>query len=206
MATYPFPGYVADVVALSGRVEAAWGNAIRDRSLQIFDTVANRTAALPAPSAGMVSIITTTASAGVYLYDGAAWHQIITFDDDWTTYTPTLANWAVGNGSTSGSYQTLHGKTLLVRASFVAGSTSTFGGAPTLSMPAGLSLDNAGSTSGTTRLLDSSAGTVAHGYCRASASILSFKSGDGTTNLSSTVPWTWATSDELHANLVCELA
>lgn len=203
--TFPYPGYVSDQVALTGRASAAWANAVRDRAVQVFDTTGNRDAAIPSPQAGQLCAITTGSSAGLYIYFGA-WIQIVGNDDDWTTYTPTLGGWTIGNGTLSGSSKNLNGKLLVVRASLVCGSTTSFSGAPTLSMPAGLTLDNAASTSGTIRMLDSSAGTVQHGYCRASASTLSFKNGDGSTNLSPTVPWTWATSDELHANIVCELA
>lgn len=77
MTTYAFPGYVADVNALTGRIEATWGNAIRDRTLQIFASTALRDAAIPSPSVGQTCIITAGSAAGEYVYSGATvgWTQ-----------------------------------------------------------------------------------------------------------------------------------
>src|SRR5258708_332660 len=71
MTTYPFPGYVDDVTALTGRIEASWGNAIRDRSIQVFDTTAHRDTAIPTPQVGQSCVITTGSTAGVRVYSGA---------------------------------------------------------------------------------------------------------------------------------------
>lgn len=65
-----FPGYVPDVHAADA-LDPAWGNAIRDRGLQIFDVAANRDAAIVTPQVGQTGVLTTLSTAGLYTYAGA---------------------------------------------------------------------------------------------------------------------------------------
>lgn len=69
-----FPGYVPDVHS-SDALDPAWGNAIRDRSNQVFADTTTRDAAIPAPQVGQTCVITTGSNAGEYCYVGAtdAW-------------------------------------------------------------------------------------------------------------------------------------
>lgn len=60
----------ADVVA-NTPILSTWGNETRNRALQVFATIAERTAQWPAPPTGAHSYI--VANKSVYLYDGAAW-------------------------------------------------------------------------------------------------------------------------------------
>jgi hypothetical protein len=53
----------------------------------------------------------------------------------WTTYTPTLTNITIGNGSANGGYLQI-GKTIFARFIFIAGSTTTYAaGALGVSLP-----------------------------------------------------------------------
>lgn len=65
-----FPGYVPDVHS-SDALDPAWGNAIRDRASQVFDTAVNRDAAITVPQVGQSGVITTGSNAGEYFYVGA---------------------------------------------------------------------------------------------------------------------------------------
>lgn len=65
-----FPGYVPDVHS-SDALDPAWGNAIRDRASQVFDTTVNRDAAITVPQVGQSGVITTGSNAGEYFYVGA---------------------------------------------------------------------------------------------------------------------------------------
>lgn len=55
----------------------------------------------------------------------------------WTSYTPTLANLTLGNGSSTAAYRRM-GKTLDFWWIFVLGSTSAVGTSPTFTIPAAL--------------------------------------------------------------------
>lgn len=58
MTTYSDPGAIADVVGTSGRIEASWGNAIRDRVINHFASTTARDAAIPSPKAGALCYVT----------------------------------------------------------------------------------------------------------------------------------------------------
>ena len=55
-------------------------------------------------------------------------------DGAWTSWTPTLTNMTLGNGTLSCKYKTI-GKTVFFRFQFVLGSTSTMGTNPLFSIP-----------------------------------------------------------------------
>lgn len=65
-----FPGYVPDVHSTDA-LDPAWGNAIRDRANQVFDTSTNRDAAITVPQVGQTCVLTTLSTAGEYCYVGA---------------------------------------------------------------------------------------------------------------------------------------
>lgn len=71
---------IPDVIA-GDPIEAAWGNQIRDRSLQRYATAAARDAANPAPVTGDMAWITTEAEEGLTvpgiseIHDGTAWRS-----------------------------------------------------------------------------------------------------------------------------------
>lgn len=67
-----FPGYVNDV-ANAGVLDPAWGNAVRDRALQVFASTALRDAAIPSPQAGQIAVTTDTGSFWVYMGATDGW-------------------------------------------------------------------------------------------------------------------------------------
>jgi hypothetical protein len=125
-----------------------------------------------------------------------------TLADPWTSYTPTLTNWAKGNGSISGAYMKF-GRLVFFRLRFDAGSTSTFSGNPifglpttavtSLSLPVGSALLADDSGTGASFRATRTAVTVS-----SSTFILRTEAG---AVLSSTVPWTWATNDSIEIGI-----
>lgn len=53
-------------------IASTWGNTIRDRTVTVFDTTAQRDSQLPAPTAGMVCYV--LADKHTYQHDGVGWH------------------------------------------------------------------------------------------------------------------------------------
>lgn len=115
----------------------------------------------------------------------------------WTAYQPVLGNWAVGDGTITGAYCQI-GKTIHGYAVFTAGSSSTFTSYPTMSFPVtakSVTPQDAMHISGTA--FDASAGTR---YLLYSTNATGFSVplvGNPGSTLSSTNPFTWATSDRL---------
>lgn len=127
----------------------------------------------------------------------------------WTDYTPTLTNVTVGSGgSTAGRYMLVDANLMLVYAFFALGSSGfSVSGAISVSLPGGVT----GYTTVTQRIscsaFDSSADTTFSGQATAgSTTFSSFRfnniAGTGTT----TVPFTWAASDNLRIWGFVELA
>jgi hypothetical protein len=71
-----------------------------------------------------------------YTYNGCAVIDTdqITGMGPWSTYTPALAVWAIGNGVIEGWYTQI-GKTVHYEIALTFGSTSTFVGSPTITLP-----------------------------------------------------------------------
>jgi hypothetical protein len=66
-------GLTANVVA-NTPILSTWGNELRDRSVQVFATVAERSAQWPTPPNGAVSWITATLT--LHVFNGAVWVQV----------------------------------------------------------------------------------------------------------------------------------
>jgi hypothetical protein len=58
----------------------------------------------------------------------------------WTSYTPTITNFTLGNGTLSAAYKRIGSKTLLVRVNIGFGTTTSVSGAVTISLPVGTSI------------------------------------------------------------------
>jgi hypothetical protein len=127
----------------------------------------------------------------------------------WTTYTPTWANTTLGNGTRLGRYTQI-GKAVHFVASFQLGSTSAMSTGPTCTLPVtATALTNYGGESGnrwggSVSITDDSANVTYYGsfdYTSttiATCRIFSIVSAQVTrAGISSTVPMTWATSDEI---------
>lgn len=128
---------------------------------------------------------------------GTAW--------DWQSWTPTYANLTVGNGTSLSTYCQI-GKVVFFKFSFVFGTTSAMGTGPTISLPvtadAGAYAPAGTSTRlGQGRILDAGTGTFHGSITYSSTTVMSLVvnnvSGtyESTSQITSTVPFTWTTSD-----------
>lgn len=119
----------------------------------------------------------------------------------WTTYTPTLAGWSVGDGTITGSYL-LEGKTLQWEIRFSPGSTSTFAGGPTIGLPMTV-IDKWSPAHGWCVVAGDS--FALSGYTNAGAAFPLYQGPNA--YLSPTVPGTWAGSGcMLQLSGTCEIA
>lgn len=123
--------------------------------------------------------------------------------DPWTSYSPALVNWTLGNGTLTGVYMQA-GKLVWGRVAYTVGSTDTKSGNLLITLPvtkisddgpegAGVAFD----TSGTAY------NTVVVGHSTTSR-MLFYTPTAGIVTPS--VPWTWATGDTLKASFFYEAA
>ncbi len=138
----------------------------------------------------------------------------------WANYTPTITNFTTGNGSLYGRY-VQKGKMVTFQAGFIFGSTSSIGGVISISLPV-TSASSPGSANsiamGTCNLWDNSALTIFDGsvtWVNTTTCSVKAISYDGSSAgvayakkaaLSSAIPMTWATSDELQIQGAYEAA
>lgn len=122
--------------------------------------------------------------------------------DDWTTWSPTLANLTVGSGTLTTEYKRL-GKTVDWRFRFLYGSGSAVGTAPSFTLPvtphasystpyfgmgAGMMLDS-GTTTRQAVLSMNTLGTVVIEWLNATPA---------QATITSSAPWTWTTNDSIY--------
>jgi hypothetical protein len=129
----------------------------------------------------------------------------------WTTYTPTISGFTIGNGSLVARYAQI-GKTVHLRITFTLGSTSAVSAAPRFTLPVNASSITyiiAGSGSfgdfgvGDYILLPiiEFANQI---YCALANTTATFASENA--GISSTVPFTWTTNDSIAINMTYEAA
>lgn len=130
----------------------------------------------------------------------------------WTSYAPTLTNFALGNGVDASRYL-LNGKTLDVIAAFQFGTTSTFTATEwQISLPTGVTpffdanLIYVGHSRGMASMKDASAGSPwfeGDVFLSNTGGPLRVRFGDDSGGIATTatvkqgVPFTWTTSDQL---------
>lgn len=180
-------------------------------------TTITQTAPFTANSGGTVLVRTTTErDAGswiegqqiyvlntdqIQVYDGSGWLNVYS---PWSTFSPTAGGgFTVGNGSLTGRYQQI-GKSVKFKIFFTAGSTSSFSGTFTFTLPVtSVGSDVSGTPYGNAFLQDASVGTGSRRsgtVMRATASnevyvVVDSIASSGLVN--NTVPWTWANGDDL---------
>lgn len=134
------------------------------------------------------------------VYDGTSWQD---FDVAGTSYTPTLTNITLGNGSVSGSYYRL-GKYVFGGVSFNFGTTTSISGLMGFSLP--FTADTSSNNYSSTQVLISDVGTTVYiglGYIGGSGARMDIyaQAANATYLLyagtSSTIPMTWANTDGL---------
>lgn len=128
----------------------------------------------------------------------------------WSDWTPTYANITVGNGTVSARYKQI-GKTVHFSYTLVLGSTSAIGSSPTFTLP--VTAYSAGKYNFTAYALDSGTTRVplfADTFGSTTVVGLFAVNTAGTygsqATITSTVPFTWTTSDELHIDGAYEAA
>ena len=94
----------------------------------IAATAADTPARLAVGTNGQVLTADSTTATGL------AWSTAASPTYAWTTWTPTLTNMTLGNGTITARYQTI-GKTVNVYFQFVLGTTSSIGSFPNFSLP-----------------------------------------------------------------------
>ena len=125
----------------------------------------------------------------------------------WTSYTPTLTNLTLGNGTLDAKWRQI-GKMVDVYFSFTLGSTSAVGSTPTFSLPVNSLL---GSIAYNLYLQDAGVGTFI-GFANLGATSVSFYSANSSTtyttygNVNATTPMTWTTNDFMRCLISYEVA
>jgi hypothetical protein len=136
---------------------------------------------------------------------GLAWKSNAT-QFPWVAYSPTISGLTLGNGTISTRYQAI-GKTYILNITVTLGSTSAITGDLRFALPTSANKFSAGST----WLEDVSVGVYTGTalinttdiYVRATATNATYGT---TSNLSSTVPFTWATGDNIIVQATFEAA
>jgi len=192
---------VADAASRITTLEAgATANAV-----VAYADLSARTAANPSPSEGDVSWQEDTNRFDIY--NGSAWAQVAV--DSGGTYSPSHTNITVGNGTEVARYVQLN-KLIFVSYQLTWGSTTSFGGAISVGLPAAANgvafgsatLTDAGTSNFTALVQVEPTGSVA--IVRTDSISGSYVRWDN--SVTGTAPFTWTTSDVLKLSLVYEAA
>jgi hypothetical protein len=181
---------------------------LMNQSVMVFSNSAARTAAITSPLEGMLTWLEDVNRYEVYT---TSWVQLIN-PNAWTSYTPTTGNLTLGNGTITAKYNVV-GKTIFLAIRFVLGSTSAISGSPTFTLPSGFTsaplstfspvgtgLATISSTSYIMTTVAISSNRVAAVVNNASGT---YASG---TDMSSTIPATWANGSIYEINAKVEIA
>lgn len=127
----------------------------------------------------------------------------------WPTWTPTYANITIGNGTVVARY-IQQGKTVRGKWSLVLGSTSAISGSPTVSLPVAASSNfSADDNIGFGRQNDANGGDFPC-FAKYDGTNFEIQSPSGVAgvfeNISSTLPFTWASGDKLQFSFFYEAA
>lgn len=119
----------------------------------------------------------------------------------WQSWTPTLTNLTIGNGTLTCAY-TQVGKTVIGRFTVLFGTTTSMGTIPTFSLPVTASSTTfTGGCQGMVMLKDANAGSFLGVLFATSTTVMAIYAYNAsstyalTANITSTVPFTWATND-----------
>jgi hypothetical protein len=137
--------------------------------------------------------------------DGVKW-ATATEQYPWTSFTPTLNNWTLGNGTVVGKYQQI-GKTINLFFKFTFGSTSSLSSFPNFALPI-----NAANTLGqnvTINLQDAGTADNAGNVYLATNTVYpgAFNTAGtyiSVVPISATVPFTWTTNDTITVQFTYE--
>jgi hypothetical protein len=104
-------------------------------AVRTFANAADRTAAIPSPTEGIVSYLNDVDRLDIH---NGTTHVPAVSTGAWISYTPTFFNFTLGNGGVSARYNVI-GKTMFIRFRLELGSTSSMGNYPGFSFPSGFS-------------------------------------------------------------------
>ncbi len=114
--------------------------------------------------------------------------------DAWTAYTPTTTNITLTGGTLTGHYSEA-GKDIKFRIKFVLGVGSAITGSPTFTLP--VNATAARTVNPKVIMFDTSGSVYKGGFsANTSTSVINMRD-DASANISSTVPFPWATGDEI---------
>jgi len=178
----------------------------------IFADNTARDAGFPSPVNGEQCYVQSSSTK--QWFDGTGW---LVEDTGWNNYTPTLTGFTVGSGTSQGRYRR-HGRWVTVEWVFVFGSGSAVSTSNLISVPTGLdaALDSPFSTTNRTphgySVLADTGTTTWIGTCRIESAttirVLSLNAGGNDAAeraLSSTSPFTWASTDTAFIHIEYEM-
>jgi hypothetical protein len=198
MAGAGFRTFIAGETLTAARVNTY----LMQQSVATFASESARSYALSSPSDGQVSYITEKDNFQVW--DGSSWVTIGS-NGAWTSYTPTLGNITLGNGTLSFAYSQI-GQTVNVRGRVTFGSTTSISGIATFSLPVTPLSFGYGAANIVAASLNYGAVSVITGT---SVVVWAYNSA-GTylarANTSATVPNTFTTADTISFSLTYEAA
>lgn len=120
----------------------------------------------------------------------------------WTAYTPTFTNFTLGNGSIGFAYAQL-GKIMLIRGGMTLGTTSSFSGTISISLPVNSLAVSGNPLVGSVRLTDVATQNY-YGFVQiATASTIQLIALNASTTwltgstVNTTTPFTWGTGDDI---------
>jgi len=132
-------------------------------------------------------------------------------NDAWTSYTPTLTNVTLGNGTMVAAYKQI-GKTVVFKIEFTFGTTTSFTSNPFFSLPITAINNNIYSYIGNIHILDAGINNYVGLVQLDTTTTISPKviNASGTyatqTTISSTIPFTWGNADSFRLNGIYEAA
>lgn len=181
---------------------ATWGDQIRENETYLYERGPYICTAATHPGSPFEGqVIYETDTDKYFSYSGAAWVQMLA-TGAWTSWTPNIVQWGIGNGTVTGSYQKV-GRMVTVRGTYTTGSSSSYAsnliitGLPFAAAAAQWAYGG--------NMTDSSAGVLTPAAWRiGSFSTTAIEPFAWTAvnqlnnaGITSTVPWTWATGDSL---------
>jgi hypothetical protein len=110
----------------------------------------------------------------------------------WTSWTPTLTNLTLGNGTMTCRYKQ-HAKTVEWRIFVLTGTTTVVGTNPQFSVPVAEVASSV--QSGSAHMYDSSTASLWYGSSRVNSAVIQFISSGG--RVAATDPFVWADGDQL---------
>lgn len=180
---------------------------IAKQSIVPYADAAARTAALPSPTEGQVTYLNSTNL--VEVWDGGQW--VAQGGTSWAAYTPSWTNLTLGNGSQSFIYA-VNSKVGYIAGRLVFGGTTSMASAPSFSLPSGWTPDTYNQSIQPCHLVDDSATAIISGQAWLTTSSVALYaeqvSGSNViiSPVTSTLPFTWTTSDEIRVAVTVALS